>query len=101
MHRDAVLTVPPGVTNLGTSTKCPIQILYKPGRLLSFQGHPEFDEPINDEILKVEYEHGNAFDDEAFQDAIKRVDRPHDGVLLSSSIMAFFLGSGKWKHGEE
>ncbi|UKZ74092.1 hypothetical protein TrVFT333_001748 [Trichoderma virens FT-333] len=101
MHRDAVLTVPSGLTNLGSSTKCPIQILYKPGRLLSFQGHPEFDRPINDELLNVEHEHGNAFDEEAFQDAIKRVDRPHDGVFLSSRIMEFFLDSGKWKAGEE
>jgi len=100
MHRDAVLTVPPGVTNLGTSSRCPIQILYKPGRILSFQGHPEFDEPITEEILEAEHE-ANVLDDEAFQEAIKRVDRPHDGVLLSSRMMEFFLDSGKWKDGQD
>ncbi|KAK4080521.1 hypothetical protein Trihar35433_1626 [Trichoderma harzianum] len=98
MHRDAVLTVPSGLTNLGSSATCPIQILYKPGRVLSFQGHPEFDEPINGELLNVER---NIFGEEAFQDAIKRVDRPHDGVRLSSRIMEFFLDSGKWKEGVE
>ncbi|KAL7947721.1 class I glutamine amidotransferase-like protein [Trichoderma barbatum] len=101
MHRDAVLSVPSGATNLGSSTKCPIQILYKPGRVLSFQGHPEFDGPINSEIIVVDHEQSNAFSEEAFQDAIERINRPHDGVHLSSRMMEFFLDSGKWNDREE
>ncbi|RFU72777.1 anthranilate synthase component ii [Trichoderma arundinaceum] len=101
MHRDVVLTVPPGVTSLGNTTRCPIQILYKAGQVLSFQGHPEFDEPINDELLREKHVEGGNFDDEAFRDAIKRVDRPHDGVLLASRIMEFFLDRGKWQSGQE
>ncbi|KAL6882530.1 class I glutamine amidotransferase-like protein [Trichoderma longibrachiatum] len=98
MHHDAVLTVPPGVANLGSSTKCPVQILYQPGRLLSFQGHPEFDELINEEIIRADSENGHVyFDDETFRDALERVSRPHDGLLMASRVMQFFLGSGKWK----
>ncbi|KAL7822802.1 class I glutamine amidotransferase-like protein [Trichoderma gracile] len=97
MHRDAVLSVPPGIANLGSSTKCPVQILYQPGRLLSFQGHPEFDALINEEIVRADSENGLAFDDEMFRDALERVNRPHDGLLMASRVMEFFLGSGKWK----
>ncbi|EGR51592.1 uncharacterized protein TRIREDRAFT_74563 [Trichoderma reesei QM6a] len=97
MHRDAVLGVPPGITNLGSSIKCSVQILYQPGRLLSFQGHPEFDELINEEIIRADNENGHAFDDETFRDALERVSRPHDGPLMASRVMEFFLGSGKWK----
>ncbi|PTB70514.1 class I glutamine amidotransferase-like protein [Trichoderma citrinoviride] len=101
MHRDAVLTVPSGIANLGSSTKCPVQILYKPGRLLSFQGHPEFDELINEEIIRGDKDTGHVFDDETFQDALGRVSRPHDGLLMASRVMEFFLGSRKWNEAGE
>jgi GMP synthase-like glutamine amidotransferase len=54
IHGDAVISSPesPADTkallpepwlNLGSSLKCPIQGLYQPGRVLTFQGHFEFD----------------------------------------------------------
>lgn len=54
IHGDAVISSPdsPGGNevllpepwhNMGSSLKCPIQGLYQPGRVLTFQGHFEFD----------------------------------------------------------
>lgn len=44
VHNDAVLTPPKdkNMVNWGSSSRCSIQGFYKPGRLLTFQGHPEF-----------------------------------------------------------
>lgn len=44
VHNDAVLDPPKDETivNWGSSDRCSFQGFYKPGRLLTFQGHPEF-----------------------------------------------------------
>lgn len=42
MHKDVVLEVPQGCVNWGSSPQCELQGFYKPQRLLTFQGHPEF-----------------------------------------------------------
>ncbi|CCK71299.1 putative amidotransferase KNAG_0G02420 [Huiozyma naganishii CBS 8797] len=42
LHTDAVFDTPQGTANWGASPLCAIQGLYTPGRLLTFQGHPEF-----------------------------------------------------------
>lgn len=42
MHKDVVLEVPEGCSNWGSTPQCAHQGFYKPERLLTFQGHPEF-----------------------------------------------------------
>lgn len=45
VHNDAVLELPkhdPSIVNWGSTKRCSIQGFYKPGCLLTFQGHPEF-----------------------------------------------------------
>lgn len=42
MHKDVVLEVPQGCINWGSTPQCELQGFYKPQRLLTFQGHPEF-----------------------------------------------------------
>ena len=42
LHNDTVLDLPEGYVNWGSTSKSSIQGLYKPGRVLTFQGHPEF-----------------------------------------------------------
>ncbi|POR33149.1 Putative glutamine amidotransferase-like protein [Tolypocladium paradoxum] len=63
MHRDAILEVPRGLVNLGSSPSCAIQGLYQPGRVLSFQAHPEFDGFIMADLLKSRHEQ-KIFDDQ-------------------------------------
>lgn len=91
MHRDAVLEVPQGALNLGSSPRCEIQGLYKPGRVLSFQAHPEFDSEIMSEILKTRHSQ-NVFNDSMYEDGSSRANKKHDGVVVSALIWKFVLG---------
>ncbi|GKU11096.1 unnamed protein product [Fusarium langsethiae] len=90
MHRDAVLEIPEGLVSLGSSSKCEVQGLYKPGRIMSFQAHPEFDDFIMEEIMKARYAQ-KIFSQEMYEEGITRARAAHDGVLVSAKIWEFFL----------
>jgi len=92
MHRDAVLEVPKGLVNLGSSPSCAIQGLYQPSRVISFQAHPEFDGFIMDEILKTRRDQG-IFTDDMFADGTTRAQQHHDGVLMATKIWEFLLAT--------
>jgi GMP synthase (glutamine-hydrolysing) len=42
MHQDQVISIPPAATLLLGDEFCPFAAFTIPGRVLSFQGHPEF-----------------------------------------------------------
>ena len=44
------VSLPASWMNIGSSAACPIQGLYNPGRVLSYQGHFEFDTFVNREL---------------------------------------------------
>ncbi|KFZ22943.1 hypothetical protein V502_02579 [Pseudogymnoascus sp. VKM F-4520 (FW-2644)] len=90
MHKDAVLEVPKGLVNLGSSPSCPIQGLYKKGSILSFQAHPEFDEFTMSQIIQTRHVQ-NVFDDAMFNDGMAKVGKPHGGALVASAIWQFLL----------
>jgi GMP synthase-like glutamine amidotransferase len=90
MHRDAVLEVPEGLVSLGSSSKCEVQGLYKPGRIISFQAHPEFDDFIMEEIMQARYAQ-EIFSKEMYEEGITRARAEHDGVLVSAKIWEFLL----------
>lgn len=90
MHRDAVLSVPEGTVNLGSSPVCEIQGLYQPGRIFSLQSHPEFDETIMTELLESRHEL-KIIDDRMYEDAMGRVKRPHGGAAIAEKIWEFLL----------
>ena len=90
MHRDIVFHYPPGVEELGSNSVCKVQGMYVPTRLLTVQGHPEFDEEIMTEILETRHKMG-VFDDETFASAMKRVVKPHDGLVVSKAFLRFLL----------
>ena len=92
MHRDAVLETPEGLSNLGSSPACKIQGFYKPGRVLTLQAHPEFDDFIMKKVVERRHEQG-IFDDELFKAGMERAARPHDGLLVSQALWRFFLGA--------
>jgi len=91
MHRDMVFTVPPGFQNLGTSARCDIQGLYLPGRVLSVQAHPEFDDLIMDQILKKRHIDG-VFGDDMYEDADLRRQLEHDGKVVAEAILKLLFG---------
>ncbi|EXJ91633.1 hypothetical protein A1O3_00183 [Capronia epimyces CBS 606.96] len=90
-HQDIVLSCPAHVQNLGSSPKCDIQGFFWPGRLLSLQGHPEFNERIMRETLKMKQQTSSLTEDE-FQDAMIRVAQKHDGHLVGQVLLKFMLG---------
>jgi len=54
------------------------------------QGHPEFNEEIVRELLTARHESG-IFDDETFSEAMSRVDKYQDGVVVAQAFLRFLL----------
>ncbi|EXJ94826.1 hypothetical protein A1O1_03224 [Capronia coronata CBS 617.96] len=89
-HQDIVVECPQGVQNLGSTPRCAVQGMYVPGKLISLQGHPEFDETTVREILHRKLEQG-AFDDQAFAEGMARVGREQDGPFVGQIFVRFLL----------
>ena len=64
--------------------------MYIPNRVITVQGHPEFNEEIMREILESRHRMG-IFDDETFATALTRVVKPHDGLVVSKAFLRFLL----------
>lgn len=90
MHRDIVYAYPSDVEHLGSSPRCEVQGMYAAKRLITVQGHPEFNGDIVSELLENRHARG-IFDDGMFEDGVKRVRRHHDGVVVSKAFLKFLL----------
>ncbi len=104
MHRDVVTTLPalpssssstsaaaeppPNVVLLGSSPRCAIQGMSIPRKLLTVQGHPEFDAEIVRELLEVRHRTG-IFSDEVYEEALRRVGDVQDGVVVGKAFLRF------------
>jgi len=64
--------------------------MYIRNRLITVQGHPEFNEEIVRELLEVRHKQG-IFDDETFEDAMQRVGNGHDGFVVAEAFLRFLL----------
>jgi GMP synthase-like glutamine amidotransferase len=90
MHRDIVYNYPEGVEELAYTEKCAVQGFYIAKRVIAVQGHPEFTEEIVRELLITRHDNG-IFDDATFEDAMGRVDKYQDGVVVSQAFLRFLL----------
>jgi len=90
MHRDCVFYYPEGVEELGSSPVCKVQGMYSPKRLMTVQGHPEFNQDIMREIVNTRHATG-VFDDQAFNNHITKVNLPHDGLIVGQAFLKFLL----------
>ena len=90
MHQDIVYTYPPGVERLGQTPKCDVQGMYVKNRLVTVQGHPEFNCDIVSEITQRRHDQG-IFTAQMYDDAMSRVDKPHDGVVVGAAFIRFLL----------
>lgn len=90
MHRDIVYNYPDAVEKLAYTAKCDVQGMYIAKRLITVQGHPEFNEEIVRELLLARHSIG-VFDDATFEDAIRRVDKYQDGVVVAQAFLRFLL----------
>jgi GMP synthase-like glutamine amidotransferase len=90
MHRDIVYAYPEGVEELAYTDKCAVQGMYIPKRLITVQGHPEFNEEIVRELLLARHA-SKIFDDEVFEDGMRRVGNSQDGVVVAKAFLKFLL----------
>lgn len=90
MHRDIVYEYPKGVEELGASPRCSVQGMYAKGRVITVQGHPEFNQQIMTGLLEERHAKG-IFNDELYEDGMARAGKHHDGVAVSSAFLRFLL----------
>ncbi|CCH45256.1 hypothetical protein BN7_4838 [Wickerhamomyces ciferrii] len=89
LHQDIVKNVPEGYKNIGSSKDTETQGLYKKGKVLSFQGHPEFIQDCAADTLDKIHNRGQV-SDEYYENAKKRLEEVrHDGVDLTKVIIKF------------
>ncbi|KAG2420139.1 hypothetical protein HFD88_004939 [Aspergillus terreus] len=90
MHQDIVYEYPANVVPLGSSPRCAVQGMYRPGKFMTVQGHPEFNEEIITEIVKLRTQTG-VFTKEQGEDALERAKWEHDGVAIGAAFLKFLL----------
>jgi len=94
MHRDIVRVegpeLPDSIENLGSTDVCHLQGLYKQGKFIAVQGHPEFTPDIVKEIVGARTEMG-IFTKEMHDDAMKRLWDGHDGVAVGCAFLRFLM----------
>ena len=90
MHRDIVYEYPAEVEHLGYTDRCGVQGMYVKNRLVTVQGHPEFNSEIVSEILEFRHEQG-ILDDALYKDGMERANQPHDGVAVAAAFIEFLM----------
>lgn len=90
MHRDIVYDYPSAVEQLGGTSCCAVQAMYQKNRLISVQGHPEFNGDIISEILQRRYDQG-IFNEAMYNEAMSRAQTHHDGVKVSAAFLRFLM----------
>lgn len=90
MHQDMVYTYPTDVLPLAHTTRCENQGMYAKGRLITVQGHPEFNREMVTHILTARHDAG-VFKDEIYEDGIKRVGETHGGEVIAKAFVKFLM----------
>ncbi|RPB07945.1 glutamine amidotransferas-like protein class-I [Morchella conica CCBAS932] len=88
MHRDIVTELPEGVQLLGSTPVCEIHGMYAPKRLITVQGHPEYNSEIVSEILQLRKSVGLISQD-MFEEMMSRVNNKHDGLEFGVAVLKF------------
>lgn len=92
MHRDAVVEVPPNIDVIASSRPCKVQMMFQPGRVLTIQGHPEFDSIISKSWLDQRYKEG-LVEQELYGYALTKLNPEHDGIEILQAMCKFLLGT--------
>ncbi|KAG9255122.1 class I glutamine amidotransferase-like protein [Emericellopsis atlantica] len=82
---------------MGRSSHCAFQGAYQPGRILTYQGHFEFDRFINTETLKV---FGAKWDPAVLQSSLEQMDKDDDAEMAADMVMRFLMEGKIGKGGE-
>lgn len=95
------INLPTPWLNLGYTDKCPIQGLFYPGRVLTFQGHFEFDTFVNRESCR-EFGRRFGWDEDVIEGYVKGIDvavasevggeEGDDSRVAAEAVVLFFAG---------
>jgi GMP synthase-like glutamine amidotransferase len=97
IHGDWVVCeagLPDGWVNVGSTPRCPIQGLYRRGRVLSFQGHFEFDDFVNREAC-LEFGRRWGWDAEVVEGYLRAIEAGNgkdDAEVAAEMVVWFFAG---------
>lgn len=92
IHNDIVYAdeLPCGWQNLASTELCQNQSFYKPGKLLTFQGHPEFHKGVAKKVYLDFMQNGNVTE-ETYNKAAESCElNPNDGAFMAGAIMKLF-----------
>lgn len=97
VHHDHVFVpqenaLPASWVNLGSTEHCAAQGFYEPGRILTLQGHFEFDRFVNGEVLKFFFPD---WEEKALAEALEAVDKDDDAEAGAKMVLDFFLEEPK------
>ncbi|KAE8444038.1 hypothetical protein EG329_001167 [Mollisiaceae sp. DMI_Dod_QoI] len=92
VHADHVVLhpIPEGFHALGSSEHCALQGLWSKGRVLTFQGHAEFDAFVNGETLKV-FSKRAGWDEQFLGKVMGAVEKVDDSIWAAGVMLRFFL----------
>jgi GMP synthase-like glutamine amidotransferase len=94
VHADSVRLdpskqLPESWISMGATKHCPVQGFCEPGRVLTFQGHFEFDRVVNTEVIKV---FGASWEKSRIDDALRQIDAEDDSEAAAELVLKFFVG---------
>ncbi|KIX07539.1 uncharacterized protein Z518_02192 [Rhinocladiella mackenziei CBS 650.93] len=99
-HQDHVVVVskselPRECVEVGTSILCKTQGMYWPGRVLTYQGHPEFDRFINGACIK--WIGATEWSKEVTEGYLKLANKDDDSNLAAEIVIEFFLQNSNYQ----
>jgi GMP synthase-like glutamine amidotransferase len=101
VHHDHVVVpdlraLPGSWMTLGSTQHCAIQGMYEPDRVLTFQGHFEFDRFINSETIRYFFPN---WQPKVLEETLDAIDADDDSVAAARIVLDFFLDGSARKHG--
>lgn len=91
MHRDHVATVPDGVHIFASSPVSPVQGMFVPKKLLTLQGHPEFNSEVARALVERVIRDGGLTEEQG-KDALARVEKKNHGGAVGKAVVRFLSG---------
>jgi GMP synthase-like glutamine amidotransferase len=97
VHHDHVVIpspelLPTSWMSVGNTQHCAVQGVYEPGRVLTLQGHFEFDRFVNSECIKHFFE--PIWEAERLQEALAAIEADDDSKHAARMIVGFFMEAG-------
>ncbi|KAJ4376064.1 hypothetical protein N0V83_001345 [Neocucurbitaria cava] len=96
VHHDHVViptphSLPESWMTMGSTQHCHVQGVYEPGRVLTYQGHFEFDKFVNSETVKFFFP---TWAPEVLANAMKAIDADDDASAGAAMVLRFFMEEG-------